>query len=110
MLVLQTLVFGARHGHGIATTIQRTSKELLLVDHGSLYSQPLRPSLDSPAARAQCASRSSFASAVPRHAGGAGLHAFLRHCPRAVVCTLESVRHAERDGGRRLNWIELNEH
>jgi transcriptional regulator len=37
MLVLQTLVFGSRHGHGIATTIQRTSEELLLVDHGSLY-------------------------------------------------------------------------
>jgi transcriptional regulator len=37
MLVLQTLVFGARHGHGIATTIQRTSDDLLLVDHGSLY-------------------------------------------------------------------------
>ena len=37
MLVLQTLVFGPRHGHGIATTIQRTSQDLLLVDHGSLY-------------------------------------------------------------------------
>src|SRR5437879_2358751 len=37
MLVLQSLVFGPRHGHGIATTIQRTSEELLLVDHGSLY-------------------------------------------------------------------------
>ena len=37
MLVLQTLVFGPRHGHGIATTIQSTSEELLLVDHGSLY-------------------------------------------------------------------------
>src|SRR4029077_17587041 len=37
MLVLQTLVFGPRHGHGIATTIQRTSGEMLLVDHGSLY-------------------------------------------------------------------------
>jgi PadR family transcriptional regulator PadR len=37
MLVLQSLVFGSRHGHGIATTIQRTSSELLLVDHGSLY-------------------------------------------------------------------------
>ena len=37
MLVLQTLVFGPRHGHGIATTIQRTSVETLLVDHGSLY-------------------------------------------------------------------------
>jgi PadR family transcriptional regulator PadR len=37
MLVLQSLVFGSRHGHGIATNIQRTSEELLLVDHGSLY-------------------------------------------------------------------------
>src|SRR5262245_54704154 len=37
MLVLQTLVFGPRHGHGIATTIQRTSEDLLLIDHGSLY-------------------------------------------------------------------------
>src|SRR5579864_9090795 len=37
LLVLQTLVFGPRHGHGIATTIQRTSEDLLLVDHGSLY-------------------------------------------------------------------------
>jgi PadR family transcriptional regulator, regulatory protein PadR len=37
MLVLQSLLFGSRHGHGIATTIQRTSNELLLVDHGSLY-------------------------------------------------------------------------
>src|SRR3984893_13393484 len=37
LLVLQTLVFGPSHGHGIATAIQRTSEELLLVDHGSLY-------------------------------------------------------------------------
>ena len=37
MLVLQTLVFGPRHGHGISTTIERTSDDLLLVDHGSLY-------------------------------------------------------------------------
>jgi PadR family transcriptional regulator, regulatory protein PadR len=37
MLVLQTLIFGPRHGHGIATTIQRTSDEVLLIDHGSLY-------------------------------------------------------------------------
>jgi len=37
MLVLQTLIFGPRHGHGIATTIERTSGEVLLVDHGSLY-------------------------------------------------------------------------
>lgn len=37
LLVLQTLVFGANHGHGIAIAIQRTSDEVLLVDHGSLY-------------------------------------------------------------------------
>ena len=37
MLVLQSLVFGPRHGHGIATSIQRTSDDLLLIDHGSLY-------------------------------------------------------------------------
>jgi len=37
MLILQTLVFGPRHGHGIAVTIQRGSQDSLLVDHGSLY-------------------------------------------------------------------------
>jgi PadR family transcriptional regulator, regulatory protein PadR len=37
MLILRTLIFGPRHGHGIAVTIQRTSDEDLLVDHGSLY-------------------------------------------------------------------------
>ena len=37
MLILRTLIFGPRHGHGIAVTIQRTSAEDLLVDHGSLY-------------------------------------------------------------------------
>jgi transcriptional regulator len=37
LLVLQTLVFGPTHGHGIATSIQRTSGEELLIDHGSLY-------------------------------------------------------------------------
>lgn len=37
LLVLQTLIFGPRHGHGIATTIQRNSGEELLIDHGSLY-------------------------------------------------------------------------
>jgi len=37
LLVLQTLVFGPRHGHGIATAIQQSSEEVLLVDHGSLY-------------------------------------------------------------------------
>ena len=37
LLVLQTLVFGPQHGHGIATAIQQTSDAVLLVDHGSLY-------------------------------------------------------------------------
>src|SRR5260221_14334570 len=37
MLILRTLFFGARHGHGIAVTIQRDSGEAILVDHGSLY-------------------------------------------------------------------------
>lgn len=37
LLVLRSLIFGARHGHGIATTIQHTSDDLLLIDHGSLY-------------------------------------------------------------------------
>ena len=37
LLILQTLIFGPRHGHGIATTIERTSEEVLLIDHGSLY-------------------------------------------------------------------------
>lgn len=37
LLVLQTLVFGPQHGHGIATAIQQTSDDVLLVDHGSLY-------------------------------------------------------------------------
>ena len=37
LLVLKTLLFGSRHGHGIATTIQQTSDDELLVDHGSLY-------------------------------------------------------------------------
>lgn len=37
MLILRTLILGPRHGHGIAVTIQRTSEEDLLVDHGSLY-------------------------------------------------------------------------
>jgi transcriptional regulator len=37
LLVLQTLVFGPRHGHGIVTAIQRSSEDALLIDHGSLY-------------------------------------------------------------------------
>jgi PadR family transcriptional regulator, regulatory protein PadR len=37
LLVLQTLVFGPQHGHGIATSLQRTTDDELLIDHGSLY-------------------------------------------------------------------------
>jgi transcriptional regulator len=37
LLILQTLVFGPCHGHGIATAIQSTSSDVLLIDHGSLY-------------------------------------------------------------------------
>jgi transcriptional regulator len=37
LLVLQTLVFGRQHGHGIATSIQRSAEDALLIDHGSLY-------------------------------------------------------------------------
>jgi transcriptional regulator len=37
LLVLQTLVFGPQHGHGIAIAIQQSSQDVLLVDHGSLY-------------------------------------------------------------------------
>jgi transcriptional regulator len=37
LLVLQALVLGPRHGHGIATAIQRDSDDVLLIDHGSLY-------------------------------------------------------------------------
>lgn len=37
LLILRTLLFGPLHGHGITKHIQRTSEEVLLVDHGSLY-------------------------------------------------------------------------
>lgn len=37
LLVLQTLAFGRQHGHGIATSIQRSADDALLIDHGSLY-------------------------------------------------------------------------
>ncbi|MEZ5288689.1 MAG: PadR family transcriptional regulator [Vicinamibacterales bacterium] len=37
LLILRTLLFGPVHGHGIATHIQRTSEDVLQVDHGSLY-------------------------------------------------------------------------
>jgi PadR family transcriptional regulator, regulatory protein PadR len=37
MLILRTLLFGPKHGHSIAHTIQQTSNDVLRVDHGSLY-------------------------------------------------------------------------
>jgi transcriptional regulator len=37
LLILRTLRFGPLHGHGIAKHIQRTSDEVLQVEHGSLY-------------------------------------------------------------------------
>jgi PadR family transcriptional regulator PadR len=37
MLILKTLRTGALHGQAIARTIEQTSKDLLKVDHGSLY-------------------------------------------------------------------------
>ena len=37
MLVLQTLILGAAHGHSIAHAIERNSSEILQVEHGSLY-------------------------------------------------------------------------
>jgi transcriptional regulator len=37
MLVLQTLVMGAAHGHTIAHAIERQSRDVLQIEHGSLY-------------------------------------------------------------------------
>src|SRR5262245_64624453 len=37
LLILRTLVFGPQHGQGIARAIQRTSEDVLLVEHGALY-------------------------------------------------------------------------
>lgn len=37
LLILRTLVFGERHGQGIARSIQQESEDVFLVDHGSLY-------------------------------------------------------------------------
>jgi PadR family transcriptional regulator PadR len=37
MLILQTLVLGAAHGQTIAHAIERSSEEVLQVEHGSLY-------------------------------------------------------------------------
>ena len=37
MLVLRTLLLGAAHGHTIAQIIERSSEDVLEVEHGSLY-------------------------------------------------------------------------
>jgi transcriptional regulator len=37
MLILRTLLFGAAHGHQIAKHIQRSTDNVLQVEHGSLY-------------------------------------------------------------------------
>lgn len=37
LLILRTLLLGSLHGHGIAKHIQRTSEDVLQVEHGSLY-------------------------------------------------------------------------
>src|SRR3984957_13793075 len=37
MLILRTLLFGAAHGHQIAKHIQRSTDDVLQVEHGSLY-------------------------------------------------------------------------
>ena len=37
LLILQSLVLGAAHGHTIAHAIERGSNHILQVEHGSLY-------------------------------------------------------------------------
>src|SRR5437764_5732592 len=37
MLVLKTLLFGPSHGHGISKQIRQTTRDVLTVEHGSLY-------------------------------------------------------------------------
>lgn len=37
MLILRTLLLGPAHGHEIAKHIQRTTDDVLQVEHGSLY-------------------------------------------------------------------------
>jgi PadR family transcriptional regulator, regulatory protein PadR len=37
MLILRTLQFGPAHGHQVAKHIQRTTEDILQVEHGSLY-------------------------------------------------------------------------
>lgn len=37
MLILRTLQYGAAHGHDVARHIRRTTKDVLQIEHGSLY-------------------------------------------------------------------------
>src|SRR3984885_14684286 len=37
MLILRTLTLAPAHGHTIANAIERTSEDILQVEHGSLY-------------------------------------------------------------------------
>ncbi|HBY60867.1 MAG TPA: PadR family transcriptional regulator, partial [Solibacterales bacterium] len=37
LLILRILVFGPRHGQGIARAIEESSEGELLVEHGALY-------------------------------------------------------------------------
>lgn len=37
LLILRTLAGGRAHGQGVARSIQATSRDRILVDHGSLY-------------------------------------------------------------------------
>jgi transcriptional regulator len=37
LLILRTLLFGPRHGHGIGKHIRHISEDVLQVEHGSLY-------------------------------------------------------------------------
>lgn len=37
LLILRTLLWGPTHGHGIAKGIEGASRDVLKVDHGSLY-------------------------------------------------------------------------
>jgi PadR family transcriptional regulator, regulatory protein PadR len=37
MLILKTLIFGPAHGHGISKHIRQTTRDILTVEHGSLY-------------------------------------------------------------------------
>ena len=37
MLILRTLLFGPAHGHQIAKHVQRSTDDVLQVEHGSLY-------------------------------------------------------------------------